>query len=335
LTDAATSLTSSVTPIEAGEAAVYAAFIENVPILALANGAALLPATGKRAVAHADGAILCAASDGRRMATGGDDGRLVEVDAAGDIKEIADEGGKWIDAVALRSDGAIAWTAGRAARARAASGETRSLDLPSASRGLAFMHKGYRLAVAHYNGVSLWFPGAQAKPETLEWKGSHLDVTLSPDGRFLITSMQENALHGWRLSDNKHMRMSGYPAKTRSVSWSPDGKWLATSGADACILWPFQGKDGPMGAEPRECGVRAGVQATRVAFHPTAMVIAVGYEDGMVLLCRVTDGSELLVRRPDSGPGARISALAWDTRGARLLFGGENGAAGLLALPKT
>jgi WD40 repeat protein len=118
------------------------------------------------------------------------------------------------------------------------------------------------------------------------------------------------------------------------VSWSPDGKWLATSGADACILWPFQGKDGPMGAEPRECGVRAGVQATRVAFHPTATVIAVGYEDGMVLLCRVTDGSEILVRRPDSGPDARISALAWDARGARLLFGGENGAAGLLALPK-
>lgn len=334
MTDADASLTSSVTPIEAGEAAVFATFIENAPILALANGEALLPATGTRAVAHPEGAILCAASDGRRLATGGDDGRLVQIDAAGAVTEIADEGGKWIDAIALRSDGAVAWSAGRIARARAASGETRSLDLPSASRGLAFMHKGYRLAISHYNGVSLWFPSTQASPETLEWKGSHLDVTLSPDGRFLITSMQENALHGWRLSDHKHMRMSGYPAKTRSLSWSPDGKWLATSGADACILWPFQGKEGPMGAAPRECGVRAGVQTTQVAFHPTALVIAVGYEDGMVLLCRVTDGSELLVRRPGSGPRARISALAWDTRGARLLFGDEDGAAGLLALPK-
>ena len=68
-------------------------------------------------------------------------------------------------------------------------------------RGLAFLPKGYRLAAAHYNGVSLWFPNADATPQLLEWKGSHLDATVSPDGRFLVTSMQENALHGWRLAD--------------------------------------------------------------------------------------------------------------------------------------
>ncbi|HYA79934.1 MAG TPA: WD40 repeat domain-containing protein, partial [Methylocystis sp.] len=146
--------------------------------------------------------------------------------------------------------------------------------------------------------------------------------------------MQENALHGWRLSDQKNMRMTGYPAKTRSLSWSPDGKWLATSGADACILWPFSGKNGPMGAAPRECGVREGIKATRVAFHPTAPIVAVGYEDSMVLLCRVSDGAELLVRKPGEGAHAKISALAWDARGARLAFGAENGEAGVLALPR-
>ena len=89
-------------------------------------------------------------------------------------------------------------------------------------------------------------------------------------------------LHGWRVSDGKNMRMAGYPAKTRSLSWSHDGKWLATSGADACIVWPFQSKDGPMGEAPRECGVRPEVKVTRVAFHPSALVVAIGYEDGMV-----------------------------------------------------
>ncbi len=334
VTDAAPSLTSSVTPFKAEEAVIAAAFIGETPAFALAHGVVLLPESDTRVVAHAEGAVLCAAGDGRRLVTGGDDGRLVAISASGGMTLIADESGKWIDAVALRADGALAWSAGRIVRARAASGETKTLDLPSASRGLAFMPKGYRLAVTHYNGVSLWFPAAEAKPETLEWKGSHLDITVSPDGRFVITSMQENTLHGWRLSDNKNMRMAGYPAKSRSLSWSSDGKWLATSGSDACILWPFQGKDGPMGAAPRECGVRAEVQVTRVAFHPTAFVVAVGYEDGMVLLCRITDASELLVRRPDAGVHRKISTLAWDARGARLLFGAENGEAGLLTLPK-
>ncbi len=266
--------------------------------------------------------------------TGGDDGKLVETDAKGGTRTLADESGRWIDAVALREGGAIAWSAGRLARAMETSGEIKTLELPSASRGLAFLPKGYRLAIARYNGVTLWYPNAKTKPEVLEWKGSHLDITVSADGRYILTTMQENALHGWRLSDGQNLRMSGYSSKTRSVSWSCDGKWLATSGTDACVIWPFFGKDGPMGAAPRECGVRSGVKVTRVAFHPATPVVAVGYEDGMALLCRISDGAELLVRKPGEGSHAEISALAWDARGARLAFGTESGDAGVLTLPK-
>jgi len=334
-TTASSSLVSAVRRLDAGEEIVAAAFLKNTPAFALADGHVLLGENGdeRRVEAHRDGAILVAASDGGRFVTGGDDGRVVATDVSGDRQTLADEKRKWIDALALRPDGAVAWTVERSARALAPGGEVKSLDLPSSSRGLAFLPKGYRIAIAHYNGATLWFPNAAAKPETLEWKGSHLDATVSPDGRFLITSMQENMLHGWRLADGKHMRMAGYPGKTRCFSWSHDGKWLATSGADACIVWPFQSKDGPMGQQPRECGVRPNILVTRVAFHPRALVVALGFADGMVLLCRITDGSEILVRAPDGAERASVTALAWDAQGARLLLGCENGAAGLLTLP--
>jgi WD40 repeat protein len=126
------------------------------------------------------------------------------------------------------------------------------------------------------------------------------------------------------------MRMSGYPAKVRSLSWSADGKWLATSGAEAAIVWPFDSKEGPTGKAPRECGVRP-ARVSRVAFHPKAPVLAIGYEDGCVLLVRFTDASELLVR--PAVRGSAISALAWDATGARLAFGCADGQAGLLTLP--
>lgn len=329
------SLTSAVEPLALGEPIVAAAWLGDTPVLALADGRVRLgEAHDARSLqAHPEAAILVAASDGRRIITGGDDGRVVATDANGEMETLADEKGKWIDAVATQ-DGAVAWSAGRNVRARPARGETKSLDIPSTCRGLAFFPKGYRLAVAHYNGATLWFPNA-GKPELLNWSGSHLDATVSPDGRFLITSMQENTLHGWRITDAKNMRMAGYPAKTRSLSWSNDGKWLATSGADACIIWPFSGKDGPMGQSPRECGVRANVPVTRVAFHPAALVVAIGFDDGLVMISRITDASALLVRRPAEEPeNARISALAWDATGARLLFGAESGDAGLLTLPK-
>ena len=315
---------------DAGAHVVAAAFVGGAPALALADGVVLIgePDSQKRLVVHPDAAMLKAISDGKTLLTGGDDGRVVAARADGGLEEIADEKGKWIDALALRGK-AYAWSAGKQVRARDETGAVKTWSAPTTARGLSFQPKGFRLAATHYNGATLWFPKVDGTPQTLEWKGAHLDVTFSPDGRFLVTSMQENALHGWRIQDSRNMRMTGYPGKTRSLSWSHDGQWLATSGADAAVVWPFKDKDGPMGKAPRECGVRQ-ARVTQVAFHPKALVVAIGYSDGLILLVRLADGAEILARDPGGG---LVSALAWDASGARLLFGLESGAAGLLSLP--
>ncbi len=103
--------------------------------------------------------------------------------------------------------------------------------------------------------------------------------------------------------------MTGYPAKVKSRSWSPKGKWLASSGAPAAIVWPFSGKDGPMGKPPEELGTRGNIMATQVAFHPSDDVLAIGFIDGMILGVRMADGKEALLRRPararsPASPGA-------------------------------
>ena len=332
MTDAkgTTSLAEHVRVFDAGAEVVAAAFLDAAPALALADGGVLIgePGEQKRLEAHPDAAILVAAVEGRTFLTGGDDGRVVATGADGTAQAIAEEKGRWIDALAIRGS-AFAWSAGKQVSARDETGSIRNWTSPSSVRGLAFQPKGFRLAATHYNGVALWFPKFEGPPQTLEWKGAHLDATFSPDGRFLVTSMQENALHGWRLADSRNMRMTGYPGKTRSLSWSHDGAWLATSGADAAVVWPFKDKDGPMGKAPRECGVRE-ARVTRVAFHPRALVVAIGYADGLVLLIRLADAAEILIRRPGGGP---VSALAWNGDGARLLIGLESGEAGLLDLP--
>jgi hypothetical protein len=140
--------------------------------------------------------------------------------------------------------------------------------------------------------------------------------------------MQESTLHGWRLVDAKHMRMSGYAAKVRSMSWGPGAKWLATSGASQLVVWPFVGKDGPMGKQPKVLSP-ADQRITAVAAHPRQEVCAAGYEDGMVLLTRVEDGAEVLARGGAKWP---ITALAWNPAGTRLAFATEDGEAGVVAL---
>jgi hypothetical protein len=86
-----------------------------------------------------------------------------------------------------------------------------------------------------------------------------------------------------------------------------------------------------MGKAPRECGVRH-AKVSSVAFHPRALVVAIGYEDGCILLCRLTDAAELLVRAAHKDDG-KITSMTWDKTGERMIFGSENGAAGVLTLP--
>ncbi len=314
-------------PVAAGAPVVAAHFLGHTAVFVLGDEAMLLvgPKGEPRHVPVHDGAILATATDNERVVSGGDDGKIVATDAKGETRVLAiDPKHRWIDHVAIGPDGAVAWSAGKSAFVQGK--ELREFEAPSTVGALAFLPKGFRLAIAHYNGATLWFPNAAAAPEFLEWKGSHLAATVSPDGRFLVTAMQDPMLHGWRLSDRKHMRMSGYAARVTSLSWSVGGDWLATSGAPQLILWPFQTKDGPMGKEPRVLAP-AEHRIETVACHPRQEVVAAGYGDGMVLLVRIQDGAEILARRSGGGP---VTALAWSADGRFLAFGTEDGPAGVL-----
>jgi WD40 repeat protein len=307
-------------PVAAGGAVVGAHFLGHTAVLVLGEEALLLverKAEPRRIEVHG-GAILASAGDGQRVVSGGDDGRVVATNMQGETCTLAtDAKHRWIDHLALGPDGAVAWSAGKTAFVQAK--ELREFEAPSTVGGLAFLPKGFRLAVARYNGATLWFPNApQATPEKLEWKGSHLGVTVSPDGRFLVTTMQEPMLHGWRIADAKHMRMSGYAARVASFGWTTGGHWLATSGSTQLILWPFQTKDGPMGKQPLLLAPSEH-RVEVVACHPRQEIV----------LVRIEDGSEILAKRPGPAP---VTALAWSADGMLLAFGTEAGEAGVIDL---
>ena len=330
-TQSVPSVTDRVRPIAVGAPVVAVHFLRDTAVFALGEETLLFasPDNAEQRVSMHAGGILSATCDGERILTGGDDGKVVLTDAKGASETLAtDPKHRWIDRVALGPDGAVAWSAGKQVFVRTTKGEVRTLDLPSSAGGIAFAPKGLRLAAAHYGGVTLWFPNAQAAPEVLSWKGSHLDVMFSPDGKFLVTAMQESTLHGWRLVDAKDMRMSGYSAKVRSMAWTAGAKWLATSGSEQIILWPFATKDGPMGKQPKMLAPYD-KRAVVVACHPKQDVVAVGFEDGLLMLARVDDGAEILAKKPGAAP---LSALAWNADGSKLAFGTEDGEAGIVDL---
>ncbi len=323
----------SIAPLDLEGHILKTAFLGETPVFAAVSGEIHRLDMGHRATHAHDGILSCVVDPlTGTMVTGGEDGKVIRTDASGNITQLAHVPRKWISAVAAGPQGAVAYGVGKTTMVRLADGSVKEFAGERTVEGLAFAPKGLRIAVSRYNGVSLHWVGMTSPPVDLEWKGAHTEVLFSPDGRFIVTAMQENALHGWKLdakqgAEARHMRMTGYPAKIKSLSWSAKGKWLASSGAPAAIVWPFSGKDGPMGKAPLELGTRGNSMVTCVACHPAEDVVAVGFIDGMILAVRFGDGREVVLRR--GGRGA-VTSMDWSPSGKFLAFASDAGDCGII-----
>ena len=288
------------------------------------------------APAH-EGAILRLVLDvdGRGFVTGGDDGRVVRTSASGACSTLVDVPGRQIDVVAVsRAAATIANGIGKEVRLFDAEGRERggTGDHPSTVTGLAFNAKGKRLAASHYGGVTLWWTSMIGHNQTrLKWRGSHIDVSWSPDGTHVVSAMQERELHAWRVSDGDDMAMRGYAAKVRCTDWRAKPMMLATGGADCVVAWLFSGS-GPRGKPPLEVGRGIGQLVTHVAVHPSRPLVAAGFDDGRVALCELGARDEDRPLRLRPGDGSKVSALAWSADGCKLAVGTDRGALGLFDL---
>jgi len=314
------------------DAQVTAAVFDSIgAVFALGDGSVRF-ASGEFSAAH-DGAILCAVAhpSGDGVLTGGDDGRLIW-HRRGEAGVLATAKGQWIDAVdASAESGLIAFSAGKTLTVIDAKDAAfrRDFQHERTVSGVAFEPKGRRIATSTYGGAALWFARIEKqKPTFLKWAGSHTAVTFSPDGAFVVTAMQDAQLHGWRLKDQKNLRMGGYPSKVRAMSFLSNGQLLATSGAQGAVLWPFVGANGPMGREATEIGFDEGSLVALVASQPKHGLLAAGLNDGRVWLADPA-GQGLNFLKAERG--APITALAMSADAARIAWADEDGQAGVAA----
>lgn len=299
--------------------------------IALADGRVQLAEAGETLTVrpHLDGLLsACGTVDGDAVITGGEDGRIVSVQKDGSFETLHEAKGKWIDRIATGPEAAIAFSSGRDAVLLRGKETPRQFRHDRSVNGLAFAPKGYRLAAAHVGGVSLWWAGREAEPTRFHWEGAHIDCLFSPDGKYIMTSMTDNQLHGWRLSDGQNLRMAGYPTKVRSISWTTKGEFMATSGGQAAILWPFKGKNGPIGQQPTQLGGREAL-VTQIACHPKFPFVAIGHQDGYVHICEIEGNRTVEMRPADGDP---VSALGFNRSGNLLALGTEGGYVGVHAL---
>lgn len=230
--------------------------------------------------------------------------------------ELVPPGDTWADHACWSPSGDHAAVAiGTRARVLSGSNATDTEPVTSTIAGLAFTPSGKSLGVACYGGVTLFAPQSGKPTRKLEWRGSMISIAFSPDGSVVACGCQDNSVHFWRIASGKDAQMSGYPAKPRSVSFSHDGRWLATPGDAIISLWPFD-KKGPEGRAPVQLEGHPDL-VTELAFAPLVDILLSGSRDGTVALWappKLTSPVWL------AHLGGKITQVTWGADGAAQLL---------------
>ena len=299
---------------------------------ALGDGAcASCPPTSRHAAPDAaaplhKGAVLSLVGDpaGDGFVSGGDDGRLLRIGRRRHGDRARQPEGQ-VDRASRRprATGAVAASAGktrvrRRQTARSASSARIRARWPTSTSARTAAASPARTTAASPCGASARIV---LPPRRFAWRGSHVALRWSTDGKFIATGTQENDIHVWRMAQATDMRMQGYPAKVKSLSWTADARFLYTSSQPVFTAWPFAGK-GPEGKPPLQFGDEGAGLMTVVAAHPTAEFVAGGYDSGELQLGDIKTKRSVVLKMAD---GSAITCLAWSPDGFKLAVGNERG----------
>jgi RNA polymerase sigma factor (sigma-70 family) len=254
------------------------------------------------------------APDGQTIATGSDD-KMVRLWDAATGKELRTLSGheNAVYSVAFAPDGKTLASSGRDKTVRIwdpiTGRELRQFKGPSGLQmSLAFAPDGSKLAHSAL-GIHIWdlTTGKKLHERRQVYGYGSTGLVFSPDGRILATWNCDGTagdLRLWNVATGKEMRhFEGHEARVNDLTYSPDGKTLATCSNECVRLWDTTtGK--PL---PSPTGLRTG--GSSLCFFPDGSALVVGKNNREVALWDVVTWKDRGWLEPGPRDGKRWSTV--------------------------
>lgn len=262
---------------------------------------------------------------GVRAATGGLDGRIVEIDLRdGSVRGAFEGHDKGVASLDYSPDGRMLVSGGRDGTARLrhahALGAVRSV-IPGFSvthMPVRFTPDGRRILYRKgSNVIGEWdLAEGAAAGDFVGHPRDLLCVAFHPDGRRMVSSDNGGRIIVWDLSSRRILRNLAHGQLTTSVAFSPDGRWLASSDWDQTVrVWSA--------ADYSLRGVlsEAHSKVNWLSFAPDRRHLLTGSDSGRLRVYTLPDLA--LAREIATGDGIEI--IAFSRNGRALLTGHTSG----------
>src|ERR1051326_8996803 len=139
-------------------------------------------------------------------------------------------------------------------------------------------------------------------------------VTISPDGKQLLTASADKTIKLWDLASAKELKTfggeKGHQNLALCVAFAPDGQTFASGGSDNTVkIW-----DVPLAKALRELALSDAVTATAISTDGKSA--AAGGKDGVIKVLNPIDGKELFTLKGHVGA---VTGLAYPPNNAQTL----------------
>lgn len=270
--------------------------------------------------------------DNSKLVSAGQDGQLKiwNVKTQKILKTL--QGGvQWVEHVSWSPNGDfIASAAGKILRIWDSEGSLiqEYKDHPSTITSIQWNSSSTEIATTSYGKILIFLIGVNEPQTVLNYPSSL--ISLSWNGSWIVASTQEGSICGWELPhvEKSQVNIQGYETKVTQLSWSKNGKNLATAGGSWIVIWDFSGS-GPKNNEPEI--LKDDRRITQMSYQNHGEFLASGTKNGSILFWRpAVPEKPRLVLEVDSA----INHLRWSEDGTFLVVCSEDGMVRIWNSPK-